>query len=237
MTRHMRPAKWRLAGMAAFSLATCAQAEEAASSDGNAFEVDLTLVAVSDYRFRGYSLTNKGPALQPELTISHETGLYVFAWGSNIDDNGGAGVEADFGAGYSTDFGRFNLDLNGMYYSYPDANDDNYAEYSGRIGAAVGSGEVGFTLAYAPAQDSLGDANNTYLMLDGAIPVEGTPFTLLGSYGVEDGAFGASKRDWSIGASTHLGPLSVSLSYVDAARTGNDPLADPAAVLSIRRGF
>jgi uncharacterized protein (TIGR02001 family) len=237
MIKHMRRGKWLLAGMAAFSLATSAQAEEATTSDANAFEFDLTLVAVSDYRFRGYSLTDKGPALQPELNISHESGLYVFAWGSNIDDNGGAGVEVDFGAGYYTEFGRFNLDLNGMYYSYPDANDDNYAEYTGRIGAAVGSGELGLTVAYSPAQDSLGDVDNTYLMMDGGIPIDGTPFTLLGSYGVEDGAFGDSKRDWSIGASTDLGEFSVSLTYVDAARTGNDPLADPTAVLSISRGF
>ncbi|MBA3068734.1 MAG: hypothetical protein FP825_09650 [Hyphomonas sp.] len=237
MSSPLQTGKWLLSGLAALALVFSAHADEAETPDSGAFEVDFTIVAVSDYRFRGYSLTDKGPALQPELTVSHENGLYVFAWGSNIDDNGGAGIEVDFGAGYYTEFGRFNFDLNGMYYSYPDANDDNYAEYTGRLGAAVGNSEVGFTLAYSPAQESLGDVDNTYVMLDGSVPIQGTPFTLLGSYGVEDGAFGDSKRDWSIGASTDLGPFSVSLTYVDAARTGDDPLTDPTAVFAISRSF
>tara|TARA_R110001606_G_scaffold388576_1_gene553975 strand:+ start:4073 stop:4774 length:702 start_codon:yes stop_codon:yes gene_type:complete len=233
----MRLDKWLLPGITAVLLSASAHADDTTVTRSSAFEVDLSIVAVSDYRFRGYSLTNTGPALQPELTLSHASGLYLLAWGSNIDDNGGAGVEADFGAGYYTEFGRFNLDVSGMYYSYPDANDDNYAEFTGRLGAAFDSGEVGITVAYSPAQENIGDLDNTYVSLDGSLPLKGTPLTLLGSYGIEDGAFGDSKQDWSIGLSTDLDPFSVSLTYVDASRTGHDPLADPAAVLSVSRMF
>jgi uncharacterized protein (TIGR02001 family) len=45
-------------------------------------DVSVTLTAVSDYRFRGVSLSDKDPAFQPGITVSHESGIYVGAWAS-----------------------------------------------------------------------------------------------------------------------------------------------------------
>ena len=39
---------------------------------------------VSDYRFRGVSQSDRGMAIQGGLTATHESGVYVGTWGSNL---------------------------------------------------------------------------------------------------------------------------------------------------------
>ncbi len=51
--------------------------------------------AVSDYRFRGISLSDGKPALQAWLTLNGPDGAYVQAWTSTIADYGGARQEVD----------------------------------------------------------------------------------------------------------------------------------------------
>jgi uncharacterized protein (TIGR02001 family) len=43
-------------------------------------DLEFTLDAVSDYRFRGISLSDRRPALQPGVTLTHRSGLYASAW-------------------------------------------------------------------------------------------------------------------------------------------------------------
>ena len=63
--------------------------------------VDVTLAVVSDYRFRGVSLSDKDIAVQPGITVSHESGIYVGAWASNIAENAGSDLELDIFAGFA----------------------------------------------------------------------------------------------------------------------------------------
>ena len=72
-----------------FSGTACA--EESASGT-YLMDVAFTLTAVTDYRYRGLSLSNKKPALQAELSVGHHSGLYTRLWGSSIADNGGAAI-------------------------------------------------------------------------------------------------------------------------------------------------
>jgi uncharacterized protein (TIGR02001 family) len=44
-----------------------------------------TITAVSDYEFRGVSLTGTDPALQASLDYSFANGIAIGAWGSNLD--------------------------------------------------------------------------------------------------------------------------------------------------------
>src|SRR5690554_5410038 len=39
----------------------------------------------SDYRDKGISWTDDKPALQAEIEYSHDTGIYLGAWASNVD--------------------------------------------------------------------------------------------------------------------------------------------------------
>ncbi len=79
------------------------------------FSIDLSLAAVSDYRFRGTSLSNKDPVFQPSLTLTHKSGLYASVWGSNITDNGGDNIEVDLVGGYSGQTGSVSYGINATY--------------------------------------------------------------------------------------------------------------------------
>lgn len=48
------------------------------------FTVSGGATLVSDYRFRGVSQSDEDLAVQGTITISHESGLYVGTWGSNL---------------------------------------------------------------------------------------------------------------------------------------------------------
>ncbi len=221
----------------AFAADEPAAAPEATESTGP-FEIDLTLDAVSDYRFRGISLSDKDPAFQPSLTITHESGLYVSAWGSNVAGLGGDGIEIDYIAGFSHDVGGITLDVNATYYTYPGANSFNYLDLIGRVSTPVGKGEVGLTIAYAPSQANIGSVDNTYVAIDGSMPLGDTPLSLTGSFGFEDGAFGDKKKDWSLGVSAELGKLTLGVAYVDtahAAAFGN--IANAGVVVSASMTF
>ena len=75
----------------------------------------------SDYRFRGISQTNKKPAFQGGIDISHASGLYVGNWNSNVDSAffNGANIEMDFYGGYKLPLGDYSLDFGAIYYYYP----------------------------------------------------------------------------------------------------------------------
>lgn len=199
--------------------------------------VDLTLAALSDYRFRGLSLTERKPAAQATITASHRTGLYAFVFGSNVADNGGAGLEVDLGAGFATSLGPVGIDLNAMYYAYPGASSANYAELGSRASIGTGSVELGLSVSYAPPQAALGDESNVYAALDAHSAIPGTPIRLDVSFGIEDGAFGEARRDWAVGLSGTKAGFDIGLTYTDTARAGGDPNAEPSLVLSVARTF
>lgn len=201
------------------------------------FEIDLSLSAATDYRFRGISLSNKDPAFQPSVTVTHKSGVYASVWGSNIADNGGDNIEVDLVGGYSGETGPVTYGINATYYLYPGASAFNYVELIGNVGTKVGPGKVGVTVGYAPKQKNLGDQDNLYLAINASVPIKGTPLSLAGSFGIEDGAFGTAKRDWSLGVNADVAGFTLGLSYVDTARTGANPLGDPTAVFSISRVF
>lgn len=217
-----------------FSGTACA--EESASGT-YLMDVAFTLTAVTDYRYRGLSLSNKKPALQAELSVGHHSGLYTRLWGSSIADNGGADIETQATLGYNVEFGAFSADVQGAYYFYPGAAADNYGEVAMRLGRSFGPSELGATVSYAPAQRNIGNVDNLYAGLDGSAPLLGGPVTISASFGVEDGAFGDRKLDWSLGVSGEAAGLSVGLAYVDASRTSGDRLGKPTLVASVSGNF
>jgi uncharacterized protein (TIGR02001 family) len=91
-------------------------------------EVTGTVGVVSDYDFRGVSLSAKDPALQGSIDWASESGFYVGAWGSNIDYGPGVDgdIEIDLYAGYAgeTEAG-LGWDVGLVYYTYPGADDIN----------------------------------------------------------------------------------------------------------------
>ena len=203
-----------LLAAAAATLATSAQAQDWALS-GN-------LGVVSDYRFRGYSLSDEQPAVQGGLDATHADGWYAGVWASTIDEYGldqdgeGATVEVDFIAGRT--FTALGYDWNAglAAYTYPGGSDVSYLEVPVSASRTIGDFTGTAGLAYAPAQENLGDEDNLYLFLGANLAPESWPVAIDATLGWEDGVFGDEKLDWSLSLARTFGPVTLALRYVDA---------------------
>jgi uncharacterized protein (TIGR02001 family) len=201
------------------SSAAWAQDDEAGEDSSGAWSIDASVGVLSDYRFRGISLSDKDPEVTAELSVSHESGFYVGAWASNVAliDNADD-VEVDLYAGFAPELGPVSLDIGGVYYLYPGNSDFNYFELTASASTDVGPGSVTVGIAYAPSQDNIGNQDNTYVYISGDLPIGDSPLSIHGTFGVEDGAFGDSKKDWLFGASYDLGSgFTATVDYVDTA--------------------
>lgn len=229
------------AGSAALGLAGPAAAQVAI---GGGFSVTGSGTLVSDYRFRGISLSGEDPALHATVNLNHDSGFYVGVWGSTIEETPLYGeVEIDLYAGYTRAVAPgTNVDIGLLYYFYP-GNDgragasdffEPYASVSHTIGPVTA--KVG--AAYAWEQDATGGGDNLYLFGEASGGIPGTPLTLVGHLGHSDGALspGGDYLNWRIGLEAGFGPATVGLAYVD-----NDlpegPNVDPTAVASLRLAF
>ena len=225
--------------LAALPTAAYAQDGEEEEAASGPIDVSVEVGALTDYRFRGISLSGGEPELTAAINVEHSSGLYASAWASNVDLGlGGADdLEIDLTAGYSRDIGAANVDVGVIYYAYFDHSDYNYVEFYGSVGTAVGPGEVRVGVAYAPSQDNLGSEDNTYVYISGEMPLGKSPISLHGTFGYEHGAFATHKKDWMIGATADLGGgLSLSLDYVDTAHDFSG-LGGPTAVAALKYEF
>jgi uncharacterized protein (TIGR02001 family) len=218
-------------------VSTGAQAQDEADAPGT-WEIDGYVSGLTDYRFRGISLSDKNPALQAEVSVSHESGLYAAAWASNVSDGSGAeDLEVDLSLGYAAEVGNVGVDVGAIYYLYPGNGDFNYIELYGSLGYSLGPASLTAGVAYAPEQDNIGDTDNFYAYVSGELAIGETPLSLHGTFGIEDGAFGDKKRDWLIGATYEFGSgFSATLDYVDTHRSFTS-LGDATAVFSITKAF
>jgi uncharacterized protein (TIGR02001 family) len=104
-------------GLAAIVLMGSAMAAQA--------EVTGTVTAVSDYDFRGISLSAKDPALQGSIDWAAENGFYLGAWASNIDygDDVDGNIELDLYGGFAGETAAgLGYDLGLVWYLYPDSS-------------------------------------------------------------------------------------------------------------------
>lgn len=225
---------WLLGSLMA--LAAPLHAQEAAEEEAS-FSVDAAVGLVSDYRFRGYSLSDKDPAIQPELAVSHTSGIYAYVFGSTLAENDGADIETDVGIGYATALGPLDADFSAVWYLYPGAANLDFVEFLASFSTAAGPATLGAEFAYSPPQANIGGIANRYAGVNGSLPLGASPVSLSGTFGIEDGAFGDNKLDWSLGLAMEAAGFEFGANYVDAASTGRDPLADPTVVVSVRRSF
>ena len=201
------------------------------------WEVDGYISGLTDYRFRGISLSSKNPALQAEVSVAHESGFYGAVWASNVSDGSGAeDLEIDLTLGYSVETNGVTVDVGAVYYAFPGSGEFNYPEFYGSIGGAVGPAEVTVGVAYVPEQDTYGD-DNFYAYISGDYAVGESPVSLHGTFGYENGAFGDKKLDWLVGATYEFdGGWSATLDYIDTRRSFSN-LGDATAVFSITKSF
>ncbi|WP_411338793.1 TorF family putative porin [Sphingopyxis sp. J-6] len=213
--------------LAASAMSTPAMAEEEEGGvSAGPITVSGGIEVVSDYRFRGISLTGGDVAVQPTLTVSHDSGLYLGVWGSNLEDTPTYGkTEIDIYGGYATEIAPgTEFDIGLTYYGYPGgekaAGPADYFEIIGKVSHTLGPVEATGTVGYAWDQQSLGGEDSIYLSAGLSAGIPTTPVTLSAQAGYTDGGLGALAPgshywDWSIGASASFGPITAGVKYVD----------------------
>lgn len=230
---------------------------EAASKIGA--ESDITLSAnvalVTDYRFRGVSLSGGDPAIQGGFDISHSSGFYVGTWASSIEGGSAFGeLELDLYAGWGGNLAEgVSFDIGLLYYMYPTDGDAlvddfnvNYWEPYASLGFSIGPASATVGVAYAWDQSSLGDEDNLYVYTDLEAGLPGTPLTLAAHLGYTDGvlappllagALDDTGFDWSIGASAEVGAFSIGVSYIGVEGPSIDGFTNDTVVATLSASF
>ncbi len=223
---------------------TAALAAPPALAQSGPVSVEGNVALVSDYRFRGVTLSDKSIALQGGLDLGLDNGLYAGLWGSSIEPVGSSELELDLYAGYSGETaGGLGFDVGALVYTFPDQSDSAYLELYGSLSGTVGVFQHEVGLAWAPEQDNIGGEDNAYVYYAGEAALAAVDgLSLVYGLGYEAGAFGDldgdgdDKWDWTIGLSyaSALG-LDFGVAYVDTSEdTG---ISDEQIVLSLGRSF
>jgi uncharacterized protein (TIGR02001 family) len=232
------------ASLAALMVVTPAFAQD----ETPAITINGTATVVSDYRFRGISQTDKTPALQGSITVSHESGFYASVWGSSVRGyvvaTGNTSQELDLILGFKKTFGGTTFDAGLLYYAYPKTGggNTNFAEPYVAISQIIGPVTAKGTVAYAPKQkalalDQISPSNdNVYLAGDFSVAVPNTPLGLTAHIGHSIGPSwlattgrGNSYTDWSLGATLTFKALTAGIQYVDTNTTFGTPSGKDAA--------
>lgn len=210
-----------------------------------------TVTLTTDYVFRGISQTQGDAAIQGDVTINHTSGLFGTIWASNVDFDDGAedtNLEVDFTIGYNHEVNdRFSFGVGGIYYAYPDADDDyNYFEayFAPSYALPMGDGDRTLTISgglyYSP--EFFGDTGNAWYITGGlalnvteAITVDAN----IGNQSIDDGD---DYTDWNIGVNFAHEPwgLSFDLRYTDTDIDGGvcaNDICDSRVVLSVSKAL
>lgn len=218
-------------------LGAIAAAPTASAQSSNPFSLSANAAVVTDYRFRGLSLSNKDTAFQGGLDVSHESGFYVGTWGSSIEQYNGSELELDIYGGYSTQIGSLTTDIGFYAYTYPGATaNTDYYEIYGSVSGTIETVSWSLGTNYAYDQDGTGSQDNIYVYLNTSAPIGDTPFSLAGNVAYEDGAFGTNKWDWLVGLSYAFEQFSLSVNYIDTANTGSN-LGDAGVIGMLSASF
>lgn len=217
-----------VAMLAACAVLAFGSAARAQAADSEGWKLSGDIGVVSDYQYRGYSLSGGDWAVQGGLTLNAPHGFYVGVWGSEIEEAGigadgdGALIEVDLSVGRTFTAHGWDWDVALLHYGYPDGDDLDYFEIP--ISASKTSGAFTTTLGfqYAPSQANLGDEDNRYFYVGGDYAPDHWPVSINGQIGHEDGAFADGKLDWQLGLARDVGPISLSVTYADSDGPGSE---------------
>ncbi|MDO9490560.1 MAG: TorF family putative porin [Sphingomonadaceae bacterium] len=204
----------------------------------HAADLSANVGLVSDYRFRGISLSDRDPALQGGVDLSLDSGFYVGSWASTIADYGGADVEVDVYAGYGGEVGLLDYSVAATAYLYPGGNGVNYGELQGELGGSLGPARLALEVAYVPDQKNTA-SDNFYIGPKLSVGLPATPLTFNLRGGYEDG-FYDDKIDWEAGVDYSIALLTVSFAVVgssDGGATESGKLGRTGVVLGAKLGF
>lgn len=241
--------------VAATLIAGCGLAATPAFADETDPPADITVTGnvtmVTDYRFRGISLSGGDAAVQGTINVNHSSGFYAGAWGSSLEDSAVYGnMELDVYAGWTGAVGGgVTADVGLLYYVYPNGTvgDANVFEPYASVSTTFGPASAKVGVAYAWKQNSLGGDDNLYLFTDWGLGVPNTPISISAHLGYTDGALspklltGAGTGggwDYSVGATYAITKnLTAGVSYVGVDGNSIDGFSNDAVVGTLKLAF
>lgn len=211
---------------------------------------------LSDYVLRGISQTDEAAALQGSIDWSHDSGIYLGVWGSNVDFNeaaptDGASAEVDLYAGYASEFGALSYDIGIVHYAYPGADAAlNYDFVEGILALGYSPLEgldLGAKYAFSP-DFFLGTDNAHYLEGQVAYGFDiGLPVSLgatVGHQWIENNTRWGTPdyMNWSATASVNVDGVDLGVTYHDTDLSKTECFAgadfcDARAVAFVAYGF
>ena len=212
------------------------QSDEADTAPSVSLSANISIV--SDYRFRGLSLSNRDPALQGGVDASTKAGFFAGVWTSTVADTGGSNNEVDLYGGYANSLSGLDYSLRAVGYVYPGGEDVNYYELFANVGKTLGAATVQLQLAYIPSQDNFAN-ENIYAGASGNVALPGTQFMLNAAFGRESST-GFRKWDWRAGVSWTYDIVTLSATYVDSDfddETEAGRLGSAGAIISLSANF
>ncbi|HYD25416.1 MAG TPA: TorF family putative porin [Croceibacterium sp.] len=237
-----------LLASSAFAAAPAFAQDEALGSTAGV-TVSANVAVVTDYRFRGVSLSGGDAAIQGGIDLKHDSGFYAGTWGSSIQGGTAYGdMELDLYAGWTGNVSEaVTVDVGLLYYLYPSGDDaafpgvdTDYFEPYASIATTIGPVGATAGVAYAWDQAGLGGNDNLYLYTDFTLGVPTTPVTVNAHLGYTDGVLAPpfltgtaddTGLDWSLGATaTVWNGLSVGVSYVGVDGPSVDGFTDDTVV-------
>ncbi|RMG33853.1 MAG: hypothetical protein D6720_10685 [Gammaproteobacteria bacterium] len=97
-------------------------------------ELSANIGATSNYVWRGQTQTSDQAAISGGVDFSHDSGLYLGTWISNIDwGAAGSGEELDLYGGYSGEASGIGYDLGVIRYVYPSIGNSDFTELYGSV--------------------------------------------------------------------------------------------------------
>jgi uncharacterized protein (TIGR02001 family) len=206
-----------------------------------------SVALLSDYRYRGISLSNDRPAAQAGIAYDHETGLY----GGGFATNAYVGRDTLQTIAYAGFSRRLRPDLSwdcgASYYAYSGNSEYNYGE----VYCGVATDRLSAKLYYSPDYVGLG-ARSWYAELNATLPFRDR-LNLFGHAGLLDvaetagDAYGVGYRsrsrrfDLRAGGDLDLVIARVQLAWVGSVRESGMPVnygrRRNTIVLSVARQF
>lgn len=203
---------------------------------------------VSDYRFRGISLSGGDPAIQGSINVNHASGFYAGAWASSLEDTEVYGnAELDLYTGWTGEVASgLTADAGLVYYLYPNGKvgNANYFESTASLSTTLGPVSAKAGAAYAWKQDAIGGDDNLYLFTDLGGGIPNTPVSLSAHLGYTNGPLsprvltggtGYDGFDYSVGATYNVtSNLSLGVAYVGVDGASEDSLSNDTALVTVK---
>jgi uncharacterized protein (TIGR02001 family) len=198
------------------------------------FEWSATISGTSDYVFRGFSLTNDGPAVQASLDASYGN-FYVGVFGTNIEDAGYEPVEMDLYTGIRPEWDAASFDLSIVWYTFPGATPQplgfQYVELKAGVSVSpIKNLKINPVVWYIPSQTHAPET----VTLEGslayelpAVPIGQPTFSVLLGYSTADDADAFapgvdSYAYWNAGIELAIKKLTLDFRYWGTSIAGDE---------------